>query len=251
MLRTGHAGPLTGIDLGLAPPPAHRLLGDIEFAGNGLDGLELRYFRGFHHGVQQPQRTLPEFRRILTGHSFQSSYKDRNKTWGSSFPLGAFAVVVDPRCGVGADGDVRCQVTGAQQPSVVAAGAFEIAADAPGVTWDRGQSSDGREAVGVAESSDVPACGGQELGAEDNAEAGHAQDNFGVAVPPISVSRVITSSASRATIAAASCCPGTTVCWDLAASIAAAATASALRALRLRNQAANRAAPARRSPSGV
>src|SRR6516165_6207226 len=84
MLRTGHAGPLTGIDLGLAPPPAHRLLGDIEFAGNGLDGLELRYFRGFHHGVQQPQRTLPEFRRILTGHSFQSSYKDRNKTWGSS-----------------------------------------------------------------------------------------------------------------------------------------------------------------------
>jgi hypothetical protein len=33
-------------------------------------------------------------------------------------------------------------------------------------------SSDGREAVGVAESSDVPARGGQELGAEDNAEAG-------------------------------------------------------------------------------
>ena len=53
----------------------------------------------------------------------------------------------------------------------------------PGVTRDRGQSSDGREAVGVAESSDVPARGGQELGAEDNAEAGHAQDNFGVAVP--------------------------------------------------------------------
>jgi len=51
-----------------------------------------------------------------------------------------------------------------------------------GVTRDRGQSSDGREAVGVAESSDVPARGGQELGAEDNAEAGHAQDNFGVAV---------------------------------------------------------------------
>ena len=43
-------------------------------------------------------------------------------------------------------------------------------------------SSIRREAVGVAESSDVPACGGQELGAEDNAEAGHAQDNFGVAV---------------------------------------------------------------------
>ena len=74
------------------------------------------------------------------------------------------------------------QVTGAQQPSVVAAGAFEVAADAPGVTRDRGQSSDGREAVGVAESSHVPAGGGEELGAEDDAEAGHAQDDFGVAV---------------------------------------------------------------------
>ena len=63
---------------------------------------------------------------------------------GVAFPFGAFAVVVDPRCGVGADGDLRCQVTGAQQPSVVAAGAFEVAADAPGVTRDRGQSSDGR-----------------------------------------------------------------------------------------------------------
>src|ERR1700745_3300836 len=76
-------------------------------------------------------------------------------------------------------------------PAAVAAGAFESAADAPGVTRDRGQSSDGREAVGVAESSDVPARGGQELGAEDNAEAGHAQDNFGVAVPAIRRARCL------------------------------------------------------------
>lgn len=40
--------------------------------------------RGFHHGVHQPHRTLAKLQRILTRHSIQSSYKDRNKPWGSS-----------------------------------------------------------------------------------------------------------------------------------------------------------------------
>ena len=180
---------------------------------------------------------------------------------GVAFPLSAFAVVVDPRCGVGADCVVRCPVTGAQQPSVVAAGSFEIAADASGVTWDRGQPSDGREAIGVAECSDAPPVAARNSAPRITPKPGmlrmisawrcrRNRSSIIASVSPVSVSRVITSSASRATIAAASCCPGTTVCWDLAASIAAAATASALRALRLRNQVASRAAPARRSPSG-
>src|SRR5262245_50428919 len=84
MLAASHAGAFAGIDLGLAPPPTQRLLRDTEFAGHGLDGLELGNIRGLHRGLQQPQRTLPKLRRILTGHSFQSSYEDRNKTWGSS-----------------------------------------------------------------------------------------------------------------------------------------------------------------------
>jgi hypothetical protein len=44
----------------------------------------------------------------------------------------------------------------------------------------------------------------------------------------VSVSRAITSLASRATVAAATYCPGKVVCWALAASIAVAATAAAL-----------------------
>src|SRR3954447_16657687 len=69
MFGARRTGTLTGIDLGLAPPPAHRLLRDTEFAGHRLDRLELRNIRGFHHGVQQPQRTLTNLRRILTGHA--------------------------------------------------------------------------------------------------------------------------------------------------------------------------------------
>ena len=65
------------------------------------------------------------------------------------------------------------------------------------------------------------------------------------------LSRAITSPARLATMAAASCSPGTTVCWASAASMAVAATASALRTLRFPNQAASRAAPARRRRPGL
>jgi hypothetical protein len=49
-----------------------------EFAGHRRDDLELRNIRGFHHGVQQPQRTLTKLRRILTG-MLLTSYRDRTK----------------------------------------------------------------------------------------------------------------------------------------------------------------------------
>jgi hypothetical protein len=132
---------------------------------------------------------------------------------------------------------------------MVAAGSFEVAADAPGIARYRRESTDASEAVSGVEGLHISAGGGEEFGAEDNAEAGHAQDDFGVAVAAKSlldhrlgvgdfgVSRFITSSASRATIAAARSCPGSTVCWAWAASSAAAATASALRVLRFRSQA--------------
>src|SRR5215210_2340736 len=68
MLGAGRTGTFTGINLSPTAPPAHRLLRDTQFAGHRLDRLELRYFRGLHGGVQQPQRTLTKLRRILTGH---------------------------------------------------------------------------------------------------------------------------------------------------------------------------------------
>src|SRR5215469_18653616 len=112
----------------------------------------------------------------------EASTGEGQNSLGVAFSFGAFAVVVGPGRGVGAGGDVGGQITGAKQPSVVAAGAFEVAADASGVTWYRGEASDGCEAVGVAESAYVAAGGCQEFSGESNAESGHAQDDFGVAV---------------------------------------------------------------------
>src|SRR5271166_1345543 len=89
---------------------------------------------------------------------------------GVAFAFGSFAVVVSPGCGVGAGGDVGGQIADAQQAPVVAAGSFEVAADAPGVTWYWGESADAREAVGAAEGAHVSAGGGQELGTERDAE---------------------------------------------------------------------------------
>jgi hypothetical protein len=42
MLIICHAGPFAGSDLGITPPPAHRLLRNTEFAGNRFYRLELR-----------------------------------------------------------------------------------------------------------------------------------------------------------------------------------------------------------------
>ncbi|GFG50747.1 hypothetical protein MAGR_21880 [Mycolicibacterium agri] len=96
-----------------------------------------------------------------------------------------------------------------------------------------------REAVDAVEGGHVTTGGGEELGAELDAESGHAQDDLGVAVAAKSVldHRFGVADfgveghhllASRATIAAAICWPGTVLCWALAAAIAVAATAVAL-----------------------
>nr|AAF08612.1 unknown [Mycobacterium avium] len=104
---------------------------------------------------------------------------------GVGFAFGSFAVVVGPGCGVGTDGDLGGQVTGSQQSSVVAAGAFEIAADAPGIPRYRGQPD--TPARRSTESKALMCGGGEELGAEYDAEAGHAQEDLGVAVAAKSV----------------------------------------------------------------
>src|SRR5262249_41837882 len=52
----------------------------------------------------------------------EASTGEGQDSLGVAFSFGAFAVVVGPGRGVGAGGDVGGQITGAKQPSVVAAG---------------------------------------------------------------------------------------------------------------------------------
>src|SRR5271165_7423956 len=88
---------------------------------------------------------------------------------GVGFAFGTFAVVVGARGRVGADGDLGREVAGAQQASVVAAGSFEVAADASGITGYRCQPGDAGKTVDGCEDADVAAGGGDELGAEGDA----------------------------------------------------------------------------------
>src|ERR1700756_1329723 len=106
---------------------------------------------------------------------------------GMGFAFEAFSVVVGARGRVGADGDLGGQVAGAEESSVVAAGASVVAVDAAGVTRYRGQSGDAGQAVHGVEGGQVAAGGGKEFGAEGEAESGHAQDDLGVAVAAKSV----------------------------------------------------------------
>ena len=181
---------------------------------------------------------------------------------GVGFAFGSFAVVVGARGGVGADGDLGGQIAGAQQASVVAAGAFEVAADAPGIAGYGGQAGYAGEAVDGGEGAHVAAGGGEEFGAEGDTEAGHAQDDFGVAVAAKSLldhrfgvadfgveGHHLLGQAGHH--GGGQLLSGHHAVLGVGGSSAAAATASALRALRFRSQATSRAAPARRSPSGV
>ena len=68
-------------------------------------------------------------------------------------------------------------------------------------------------------------------------------------VSEMSVSRLIISSASRAIIAAARCCPGTTVYW--ACGGLKRGERISVVGLAFSPQAVRRAAPGRRSPSGI
>ena len=62
------------------------------------------------------------------------------------FAFGAFAVVEGAGCRVGAGGALGGQITGTQEPAMVAAGSFEVAADAPGIARYRRESTDASEA---------------------------------------------------------------------------------------------------------
>lgn len=106
---------------------------------------------------------------------------------GVGFAYGSFAVVEGAGGGIVADRDLGGQLARPQQAPVVAAGSFEVAVDAAGVTRYRGQTGDTGEAVHGVERVYVAAGGGEELGAQSDAEAGHAQDDLGVAVAAKSV----------------------------------------------------------------
>lgn len=72
-----------------------------------------------------------------------------------------------------------------------------------------------------------------------------------LSISPIFLLRAITSSASVCTIFAMVFSPATAVCWRSAAPTAAAASASALRTLRLDSHRASRLTPTRRIAAGV
>jgi choline dehydrogenase-like flavoprotein len=75
---------------------------------------------------------------------------------GVGFAFGAFAVVVGTRGEVGADGDLGGQVAGAQQAAVVAAGAFEVAADAARIARQMAREIDGMPYSSIGEILDIP-----------------------------------------------------------------------------------------------
>src|SRR5690606_2187019 len=81
-LITGDTGPDTRIDLRATLPLPQRLGRDTELPADMSDrrvlGLVLR-----QRLLQQPERTLPELRRELTGHD-SSSQRKRNQTQGDS-----------------------------------------------------------------------------------------------------------------------------------------------------------------------
>jgi murein DD-endopeptidase MepM/ murein hydrolase activator NlpD len=82
MLITGQPRPLAGIDLRTTTPLPPSLGSDAKPGTNvpdrGVLGFMLR-----HRLLEHPERTLPELRRILTGHT-PSSNRKRNQTQGDS-----------------------------------------------------------------------------------------------------------------------------------------------------------------------
>jgi hypothetical protein len=70
-------------------------------------------------------------------------------------------VSCDAGGGIGADGDLGGQGAGSKESTVLAAGPFEVAADAAGITWYRGQPGDAGEAFHGVEAGHVAARGGE------------------------------------------------------------------------------------------
>lgn len=72
-------------------------------------------------------------------------------------------------------GDLGGQVEDAQQSAIVTVGAAQVAADSTGVSGHGCQAGNTSEAVGGAEGGHVAAGEADEFGAEQRADAGHAQ----------------------------------------------------------------------------
>jgi hypothetical protein len=98
----------------------------------------------------------------------------------AGFPLAAFSVVVGPGRGAGFQRRKPGEVEDPQEPAVVTPGPVVVAGDPAGVPRGRGESGDAGEPVRGFKDGEVPACGTEELGGEDGAEAGHAQQGRGV-----------------------------------------------------------------------
>src|SRR6185437_3837403 len=102
------------------------------------------------------------------------------------FAFSTFSVVEGSGFWTASDADQRGCVEDALQLPVVALGPVEVAADTTRVPRCRGQTCVTGQAIGGGECRRVTAGGGKELGAEQNSDAGHAQDHRGgvVAVKP-------------------------------------------------------------------
>jgi hypothetical protein len=100
--------------------------------------------------------------------------------WMRVFPSPRFSIVVGPGRGAGFRRRKPGEVEDPQEPAVVTPGPVVVAGDPAGVPQGRGESGDAGEPVRGFKDGEVPACGAEELGGEDGAEAGHAQQGPGV-----------------------------------------------------------------------
>ncbi len=98
------------------------------------------------------------------------------------FAFGALAFVEAPGGVTVADADQRGGVEDALEAAVVAPWSVQVAADAARVPGRRGDAGHACQAVGGAIAAHVTGGRGEELGAHQRADAGHALDHFGEAV---------------------------------------------------------------------
>jgi hypothetical protein len=133
-----------------------------------------------------------------------------------------------------------------------------VSTDSSGVAWRRSQSNNTGEAVGGLEDGKVPAGGAEELSGKHGPKAGHAQQHLSVLVlgdfpadQLIECSEFLVQGEDFPGKCGNDRLPMCWVYWDLAASIAAAATAAEERAPFFFSRAWILASPVRRIPSGV
>jgi hypothetical protein len=106
---------------------------------------------------------------------------------GMFLALGSFPVIKLPGVGAAADADQGGVVEDPVEAAVLASRPLQVAADPPGVPRGWGQPREPGQPVRAGEPGHAAAGGGEELRAEQGADAGHAGDHFCVAVAAKSV----------------------------------------------------------------